>query len=116
MSIDCIFCDKDNLEENTLILENKLFYARWDDFPVSQGHAEIVPKRHVESFFELTKKEISQMYNLLKKTKKIIDEKYSPTAYNIGINDGVDAGRTIHHLHIYLIPRYKDDVKDPRVE
>ncbi len=94
MSIDCIFCDKDNPEKNAIILENELFYSRWDKFPISKGHAEVVPKKHIESFFELTKKELTQMYDLIKKTKAVIDEKYSPAAYNIGINDGEAAGRT----------------------
>jgi len=37
-----------------------------------------------------------------------------PDGYNIGINEGEAAGRTIHHVHIHLIPRYKGDVKNPR--
>lgn len=111
---DCLFCDKDNPKKNGLILKNKLFYSRKDNYPVSKGHAEIVPKRHVESFFELTKKEVAQMYDLIRKTKEVIDQKYHPDGYNIGINEGEAAGRTIHHLHIHIIPRYKGDVKNPR--
>ncbi len=34
-------------------------------------------------------------------------------AFNIGINDGRSAGRTIDHLHIQVIPRYKGDVSNP---
>ena len=36
-----------------------------------------------------------------------------PEAYNIGNNEGEVAGRTIHHLHIQIIPRYKRDTKNP---
>jgi len=36
-----------------------------------------------------------------------------PEGYNIGNNEGKTAGRTIHHLHIQIIPRYKGDVKNP---
>jgi diadenosine tetraphosphate (Ap4A) HIT family hydrolase len=35
-----------------------------------------------------------------------------PEAYNIGNNDGEAAGRTVHHLHIQIIPRFKGDVED----
>lgn len=110
----CLFCDKDNPKRHRLILENELFYSRWDNFPVSNGHAEVVPKNHIESFFDLTSEELPQMYNLIKKTKEIIDKKYSPDAYNIGINEGEAAGRTIHHLHVHIIPRYKGDVENPK--
>jgi diadenosine tetraphosphate (Ap4A) HIT family hydrolase len=36
------------------------------------------------------------------------------TAFNIGINDGKDAGQSIHHLHVHLIPRRKGDIENPR--
>lgn len=37
-----------------------------------------------------------------------------PDAYTIGNNDGREAGRSIDHLHVILMPRYKGDVEDPR--
>ncbi len=110
----CLFCDRNNAEKHIIIEENNLFYARWDNFPVSKGHAEIVPKKHIDSFFDLTDEEILQLFGLLKKVKNIIQNKYNPGAFNIGINDGIAAGRTIHHLHIHIIPRYKGDVENPR--
>jgi diadenosine tetraphosphate (Ap4A) HIT family hydrolase len=110
----CLFCDKDNEEKHRLILENDLFYSRWDNFPVSNGHAEIVPKKHIVSFFELSDEEILQMHDLITKTKKIIFEKFNPDGYNVGLNEGHAAGRTINHLHIHIIPRYEGDVENPR--
>lgn len=110
----CLFCDKDNPEKHKIFLENELFYARWDNFPVSEGHAEVVPKKHVVSFFELNKKELLQFYELVKEVKKIIEQKYHPDGYNLGNNEGEAAGRTIHHFHFHIIPRYKGDVLNPR--
>ena len=34
--------------------------------------------------------------------------------FNIGINVGAAAGHTVFYLHVHLIPRYKDDIPDPR--
>jgi diadenosine tetraphosphate (Ap4A) HIT family hydrolase len=110
----CLFCDKDNKEKHRVILENDLFYSRWDNFPVSKGHADIVPKKHIGSFFELTDEDVLQMYDLITKTKKIITEKFQPDGYNVGFNEGAAAGRTIDHLHIHIIPRYTGDVENPR--
>jgi len=36
------------------------------------------------------------------------------TGFNIGINAGHDAGQTVDHCHIHLIPRRKNDVENPR--
>jgi len=37
-----------------------------------------------------------------------------PDAYTVGNNDGREAGRSIDHLHIILLPRYRGDVEDPK--
>ena len=113
-SSTCLFCDKDNTASNTIIVENKLAYARWDNFPVNPGHAEIVPIRHVESYFDLTDSEVLAMYDLIKQVKDTVTIASRPDGFNIGINDGEAAGRTIHHLHMHLIPRFKGDVPNPR--
>jgi diadenosine tetraphosphate (Ap4A) HIT family hydrolase len=34
------------------------------------------------------------------------------TGFNIGFNDGIDAGQTIFHCHIHVIPRRKNDVQN----
>lgn len=113
-NLECIFCDKDNPEVNTIVAENDLAYSRWDNFPASEGHAEVVPFRHVESYFDLTKDEVFAVHSLSVITKKIITARYNPDAFNIGINDGTEAGRTVHHMHQHLIPRYAGDVSNPR--
>jgi ATP adenylyltransferase len=41
-----------------------------------------------------------------------IDE--TVTGFNVGINNGTDAGQTIHHCHIHLIPRRRGDMDDPK--
>lgn len=113
-SKECLFCDKDNTNKNTILTENELAYARWDNFPVSDGHVEVVSIRHVESYFDLTKDEVLAIHDLSKTAKEIIVAKFHPDAFNIGLNDGAEAGRTIHHVHQHLIPRYKGDVENPR--
>ncbi len=110
---NCLFCDRygDKLD---LIQENDFCYAVWDGFPVSAGHSLIIPKKHILSFFDLEKVELESIFEMMKDVKDLISEKYHPDSYNIGINDGEEAGRTIHHLHIHIIPRYKGDVENPR--
>jgi diadenosine tetraphosphate (Ap4A) HIT family hydrolase len=109
----CLFCDRNNKKEHKIILENDFCYARWDNFPVSKGHLEVVPKLHISSFFDIGDEQLTQLFALIKKTKAMVQKKYNPDGYNIGINEGEAAGRTVHHLHIHLIPRYKGDIKNP---
>lgn len=109
---NCKFCEI--YSEKKFDFENELAFAFWDANPVSKGHIIFMTKRHIENFFETTKEEKSDLFELIDKAKNIIDKKYKPTGYNIGINCGVSAGQTVMHVHVHLIPRYDGDVKNPK--
>nr|WP_237418664.1 HIT family protein [Halobacillus litoralis] len=47
------------------------------------------------------------------KSKSLLDSKYKPEGFNIGVNCGEAAGQTIYHCHIHLIPRYSNDIDNP---
>jgi diadenosine tetraphosphate (Ap4A) HIT family hydrolase/predicted house-cleaning noncanonical NTP pyrophosphatase (MazG superfamily) len=114
MTQKCFFCDIQKQEDDKKIIENEDFFSRYDGFPVSDGHAEIIPKFHAASIFELSTSQIQNLFLLLGATKEVIKDKFSPNGFNVGINDGESAGQSIFHLHVHLIPRYIGDVKNPR--
>jgi diadenosine tetraphosphate (Ap4A) HIT family hydrolase len=111
MFSDCFFCQ---LDERQIIFQDDLVMTIRDDFPVSQGHTLIIPKRHIVSFFEATEAEQMALLRALQAAQKDLNQQYAPDGYNIGINDGVAAGQTVMHLHIHLIPRYQGDCSNPR--
>lgn len=108
----CRFCKTENL---TVVMENKTVFAVKDSSPVSQGHTLIIPRRHCLDFFEMTRQERGDAYELIKKLKEIILEK-DPLVkgFNIGVNCGEAAGQTVFHTHIHLIPRRENDTPHPR--
>ncbi|WP_199908274.1 HIT family protein [Polynucleobacter difficilis] len=111
MTKPCPFC---TLPPERIIDSNDLALVIRDGYPVSPGHSLVIPKRHIGSWFEITPEEQSAMLDLLGRAKAVLEEEFKPDGYNIGINDGPTAGQTVPHLHMHLIPRYKDDLKDPR--
>ena len=111
MSKPCPFC---TLPASRILGGDSLALIVSDGFPVAPGHALIMPRRHVGSFFETTAAERTSLLELLDQAKAIIDAGFRPDAYNIGINDGRSAGQTVAHLHIHLIPRCAGDSVDPR--
>ena len=74
----------------------------------------IIPRRHVEDFWAVTREERQALGDLLEDCKKHIDKLLRPDGYNIGINCGEAAGQTVMHLHVHLIPRYIGDIDNPR--
>ncbi len=101
------------MPETRVIDSNDLAFAIEDAFPVSPGHALIVSRRHVESFFDLTVDEVAAIVALLHRAKARLDERDHPGGYNVGINIGRDAGQSVMHVHVHLIPRYAGDVAMP---
>jgi diadenosine tetraphosphate (Ap4A) HIT family hydrolase len=85
-----------------------------DGFPLSQGHTLVIPRRHVTSLFELPVEVQQDIWQLVSAVRQQIATTYGAIAFNVGLNDGVAAGQTVHHAHIHVIPRYHGDVEDPR--
>ena len=107
-----LFCEF--LKNKKIAAENDLAFAIFDGFPVNPGHVLVIPKRHVANYFELTSAEVLAINGLLNKMKAEVEAKFHPDGYNIGVNVGADAGQSIFHVHVHLIPRYKGDVESPR--
>jgi diadenosine tetraphosphate (Ap4A) HIT family hydrolase len=110
--MDCPFCFINKNKD--FLFENDFAFAILDNFPVSDGHTLIIPKRHAKTFFDLTQDEIAAIYQLSLKVKQYIDEKYHPDGFNVGFNCGEKAGQTVMHCHMHIIPRYKGDCDNPR--
>ena len=110
--IDCLFC---NIEKSKIVSENDFFIVVRDNYPVTELHTPIILKRHTASYFELDDSEKISLINILDKQKNsLLQNDSTITGFNIGINDGVDAGQTIMHFHAHLIPRRTGDVQNPR--
>lgn len=107
----CPFCTPD---ADRVFLRNEEVLGLWDRFPVSPGHALVVPRRHVADWFDATADEKTALLEGVDVAKAEIERQHRPDGYNIGINRGAAAGQTIFHLHVHVIPRYSGDVEDPR--
>ncbi|HVJ30897.1 MAG TPA: HIT family protein [Gammaproteobacteria bacterium] len=110
-TVACPFC---RVDRGRIAWSSPLAIALWDVYPVSLGHALVVPRRHAASWSELTADEKAELTAGVDAVRALIDERYQPYAYNVGYNDGEAAGQTIMHFHVHVIPRYQGDVLDPR--
>jgi diadenosine tetraphosphate (Ap4A) HIT family hydrolase len=102
------------VDQGRVAWSSPLAIALWDAFPVSKGHALVVPRRHAASWPELSPDEKFALITGVDAVRAEIDARHRPHGYNIGCNDGVAAGQTVMHVHLHVIPRYHGDVQDPR--
>ena len=107
---DCIFCKLANGEIPTATLyEDNDFRVILDLGPASKGHALILPKEHYDNLYELDDETASKVLVLAKKMITRMTKALGCDGYNLVQNNGEAAGQTVHHFHLHLIPRYKDD-------
>lgn len=110
--VGCAFCD---VPANRVVASNALAFAIRDNYPVTELHTLVIPKRHSGTFFELFEPErraINQLLVVLR--EEIMEQDARVGGFNIGVNSGDTAGQTIDHAHVHLIPRRRGDVPDPR--
>lgn len=108
----CLFCE---IPAERVVAQNALAYVIFDGFAVTEYHCLVIPKRHIPDYFSLSRPELNACDDLLREMRQWVQER-DPTVsgFNVGMNSGVDAGQTIFHCHIHLIPRRKGDVENPR--
>jgi diadenosine tetraphosphate (Ap4A) HIT family hydrolase len=107
----CPFC---NLSKDRILFEDEECIAFLDNYPISKGHALVIPRLHVESIFGIAPEAWTAVWQMVSRVRAHAITTYKPDGINIGVNDGPAAGQTIQHAHIHVIPRYKGDVVDPR--
>ena len=110
MKFGCIFCQV----HHTVLAESELSVAVLDSFPVSKGHALIVPRRHAVTIWEMTPDEYADAFMLVREVKEVLQKKFEPQGFNVGVNCGEAAGQSVFHAHVHVIPRYTGDVPMPR--
>ena len=114
---ECAFC---RVEPERIFLAGDAILAFWDLFPVSPGHALIVPRRHVTTWFEATTVEQQALVVAIGAVRDAIEQRARdrgdpvPDGYNVGFNAGEAAGQTVFHAHVHVIPRYRGDNPSPR--
>ena len=108
----CLFC---NIKESEVAHQNELVYASYDSYPVSENHCLIIPKRHINNYFDLSKDELIACDDLIRIVKDEITKRDKTVkGFNLGTNIGKVSGQSIFHCHFHLIPRRQGDVENPQ--
>jgi len=105
----CILChlrDGNPDVTGTVVYRTEDMAVSLNLYPYNPGHLLLFPQRHVEDIRELTAAERNSLDKVLDKSLAVLDTLYKPSGYNIGFNMGLDAGASIGHLHLHVIPRY----------
>ncbi|KAJ9210365.1 hypothetical protein DTO166G4_8013 [Paecilomyces variotii] len=87
-----------------------LTYALVNLKPILPGHVLVSPRRRVPRVADLTPDEATDLFLTVRRVGRMVERVYSASSLNIAIQDGVDAGQSVPHVHTHIIPRRRSDL------
>lgn len=99
---ECALC-------NPLVIERQRYYegeavcGLIDYKPITEGHALIVPRRHVERFEELSPEEWVEIFDVVQKTHRAAEALYGKSDYLLLQKNGRGVGQTVPHVHFHYV-------------
>ena len=93
------------LDPRQVFFATKLTMAIVNLKPLVPGHVLVVPRRVVQHLRDLTEDEALDLWQSLRHVHQLILDKNKKTSANIAVQDGKDAGQSVPHVHVHLLPR-----------
>ena len=111
--VSCILCairDKDERIKNLVVYEGTHSIITLNLYPYSPGHLMVFPKRHLLDIREFDQEELKEQHCLTSMSLEVLDRLYQPHGYNLGYNIKRPSGASMEHLHLHIVPRYRNEI------
>jgi diadenosine tetraphosphate (Ap4A) HIT family hydrolase len=114
---NCVFYTNPGVKEREII-RNEYAWAFPTNIPIVPGHILICPIRCVADFNDLTKEEVSAIFDLQKILKASLQKAFNAEGFNYAWNEKEVGGQVVPHFHLHMLPRKEGDAGiteyDPR--
>ncbi len=107
----CPFCNP-TIQE-CVFLESDNFLAIYNIAPVLPGHALVIPREHITSFISLNRKQRAEFLDTTTRAIRILLKAFHTDAFDLSVQEKPEAGQTIEHFHLHIVPRLKGDMPNP---
>ncbi len=111
MSATCPFCSVNILK--SAFAESENFLGIYNIAPILPGHSLIIPKKHISNFLSVNDGLMLEFIQLSRLVVKTLTTAFKASSFDWTLQEGVEAGQTIEHMHIHIIPRYTNDIPNP---
>lgn len=111
---ECIFCKiiKNEESEKTIIFKNDKVVALKPKTEINPGHTLVIPKQHYVDLFDIPESTLKEVIAVSQQLAKILKEKHTSLGTNMLHASGKDAGQSVFHFHVHVVPRYENDGLD----
>lgn len=110
MNQECPFCKQDVL--NQAFAEENGCIALYNYAPIVEGHSLVIPTKHITSLLAMSEEEYSNILFFARKVTAFLTEYYETPEFDLTIQQGENAGQSVAHLHIHIIPRKYNDLPE----
>jgi len=110
-SVSCPFCNP--TINNCVFLESENFKVIYNIAPVLPGHSLVIPVNHFTSLIELNEVLLTEFMQITREGIKILCDAFNTDAFDLSLQEKPEAGQTIEHLHLHIVPRLKNDLPRP---
>ncbi|XP_034436448.1 bis(5'-adenosyl)-triphosphatase [Hippoglossus hippoglossus] len=97
------------IKASAVFLQTELSFALVNRKPVVPGHVLVCPLRPVERFRDLHPEELADLFKTTQLVADLVEKHFSATSLTIAIQDGPEAGQTVKHVHVHVLPRREGD-------
>ncbi len=91
------------------VYEDGLTLAFLDIRPATRGHTLVIPKDEYTDLYDMPPELLSAVATTTQKVAQAIKETLNPDGINILQNNGAEAGQTVFHYHVHILPRWRGD-------
>ncbi|KAM4624856.1 bis(5'-adenosyl)-triphosphatase [Polymixia lowei] len=97
------------IKASAVFLRTELSFALVNRKPVVPGHVLVCPLRPVERFRDLRPDEVADLFSATQRVANLVEKHFNATSLTISIQDGPEAGQTVKHVHVHVLPRKAGD-------
>jgi ATP adenylyltransferase len=106
----CVFCEIPTSSDRHVLFRSRHVYVVLNLYPYTEGHALVIPYRHVARLAELEPAELAEMAETIDRSERVLRRELGTDLIQVGFNLGRAAGAGIEgHLHAHLVPRGAGD-------
>lgn len=97
------------IKASAVFLQTELSFALVNRKPVVPGHVLVCPLRPVERFRDLRPEEVSDLFSTTQRVANLVEKHFQASSLTIAVQDGPEAGQTVKHVHVHVLPRKTGD-------
>src|SRR4051812_41830147 len=110
MNDDCIFCSiVAGTAPSRKLAETERAVAFLDIFPLTRGHALVIPKQHARDLFDVPADDLTAVALLAQQVGTSAMGELAAEGVNLLQANGAVAYQTVFHFHVHVLPRYRGD-------